>query len=93
MNADELRAFIIEEIKGLSKEKLLQIENLINNVKEEDANALNETAAQYGLSEWQKLSDAQRAGLEEAVESLDRGERMNGEDVLSDIRKKFGLSA
>lgn len=91
MTTEELRAFIIVELNNLDKEQLLKLESFIENLKAEDKSTLEETSAQYGLSEWEKLSEAQRKGILEAEKSLRENGGIPHDVVMKELRARYEL--
>ncbi len=79
MDKSELKVQILKEVESLDE---LQLEELY-------AFLHNFLSKEKSTDDWLNLSDSQRNGLKKAIESIDQGESVVNEEVLTKYRKRY----
>lgn len=75
-----LKHRILGQVENLNAELLQEIFGLISN----HVNSKNEH------NHWENLSDEEQMGLEKAIESINQGRFLQQDDVMTQMRAKYG---
>jgi hypothetical protein len=79
MTSSDLKLRIFRQIDSLEKNRLEEFYGVL-------LNFLNE---KKDLSDWEKLTDAQRQGIFDAMAEIDEGKGIAHEKVMTKVRKKY----
>ncbi len=79
MDASELKLRIFREIDSLEKGKLQELYGHVQNY----------IRGNKDIGEWDSLSLAQKEGIKEAINDLNKGVGVVHEDVIAKYRKKY----
>jgi hypothetical protein len=79
MTVSELKLKLFRKIDTLDKSKLEEVYGVLTNY-------IN---GQKDISEWDKLSDNQRQGIQNAIEEVENGNGIPNQVVLNKFRKKY----
>jgi hypothetical protein len=79
MTVSELKLKLFRQIDSLEKSKLEELYGVL----------LNYINGQKDISEWDKLSDAQKQGLFDSISELESGKCIPNKVVLDKFRKKY----
>lgn len=82
MNDTEIKTKLFQQIDKLKNERLIELYGVVNNF----INRLDDS------EEWEKLSSAQKKGLEYGVAELENGEWIEHSVVIDELRRKYGIS-
>lgn len=78
MTTSDLKLQILRQIDTLEKSKLEELYGIL-------ANILN---GEKDISDWDKLSVAQKQGIFDAIDEIDAGKGISNKSVLNKFRKK-----
>ena len=76
----KLKLPILGQVENLNAELLREIFGLISN----HVNSKKE------LNDWENLSEEEQMGLENAIKSINQGRFLKQEDVMTQMRAKYG---
>lgn len=76
----KLKHRILGQVENLNAELLQEIFGLISN----HVNSKKE------LNDWENLSEEEQMGLENAIKSINQGRFLKQEDVMTQMRAKYG---
>lgn len=79
MTVSDLKLRIFRQIDSLEKNKLEELYGLL----------LNYINGQKDVSDWEKLSDNQKQGINDAINEIDSGKGIPNNTVLDKFRKKY----
>jgi hypothetical protein len=79
MTVSDLKLKIFRKIDSLEKNRLEEFYGLL----------LNYINGQKDISDWNKLTLAQKQGLMDAIDQLDSGKGISHNDVIDKLRKKY----
>jgi hypothetical protein len=79
MTISDLKLKIFRQIDSLEKSRLEEFYGLL----------LNYINGKKDISDWEKLSPAQKQGLTDAIDQLDSGQGISSSDVINNLRKKY----
>ncbi|MBN2633445.1 MAG: hypothetical protein JXR66_07820 [Bacteroidales bacterium] len=79
MTVSDLKLKIFRQIDSLEKNRLEEFYGLL----------LNYINGKKDISDWDKLSLAQKQGLMDAIDQLESGQGISHNDVIDNIRKKY----
>lgn len=79
MTVSDLKLKIFRQIDSLEKNRLEEFYGLL----------LNYINGKKDISDWDKLTLAQKQGLMDAVDQLDSGKGISHNDVIDKLRKKY----
>ena len=82
MNDIEIKTKLFQQIDTLENKQLIELYEVVNNFINSFDNS----------DEWEKLSSAQKKGLEYGVKELEKGEWVEHSLVMEELRKKYGIS-
>ncbi len=82
MNDTEIKAKLFQQIDKLKKERLIQLYGVVSNFINSSDNS----------EEWDKLTSAQKKGIEYGLEELENGKWEEHDVVMEELRKKYGIS-
>lgn len=79
MTVSDLKLKIFRQIDSLEKNRLEEFYGLL----------LNYVNGKKDISDWDKLTLAQKQGLVDAIDQLDSGKGISHNDVIDKLRKKY----
>jgi hypothetical protein len=79
MTVSDLKLKIFRQIDSLEKNRLEEFYGLL----------LNYINGKKDISDWDKLTLAQKQGLMDAIDQLDSGNGISHSDVIDKLRKKY----
>jgi hypothetical protein len=79
MNSEKLKLKIFQKVDLLDNQKLEEIYGLIS----------NHINGEIDLSDLNKLAKEEQLGLDEAIESINKGEFLSHENVITELRNKY----
>ena len=79
MTVSDLKLKIFRQIDSLEKNRLEEFYGLL----------LNYINGKKDISDWDRLTLAQKQGLMDAIDQLDSGKGISHNDVLDKLRKKY----
>ena len=79
MTVSDLKLKIFRQIDSLEKNRLEEFYGLL----------LNYINSKKDISDWERLSPAQKHGLMDAIDQLDSGKGISHNDVIDKLRKKY----
>jgi len=79
MTVSDLKLRIFREIDSLEKSKLEEFYGIL----------INYVNGQKDVSDWDKLSVSQKKGILDAIDEIESGKGIPGNNVLSKYRKKY----
>jgi len=79
MTVSDLKLKIFRQIDSLEKNRLEEFYGLL----------LNYINGNKDISDWDKLTLAQKQGLMDAIDQLDSGKGISHDDVMNNLRKKY----
>jgi hypothetical protein len=79
MTVSDLKLKIFRQIDSLEKNRLEEFYGVL----------LNYINGQKDISDWDKLSLAQKQGLMDAIDQLESGQGISHNDVIDNSRKKY----
>jgi len=79
MTVSDLKLKIFRQIDSLEKNRLEEFYGLL----------LNYINGKKDISDWGKLTLAQKQGLMDAIDQLDSGKGISHNDVIDKLRKKY----
>jgi len=79
MTVSDLKLKIFRQIDSLEKNRLEEFYGLL----------LNYINSKKDISDWEKLTLAQKQGLMDAMDQLDSGKGISHTDVIDKLRKKY----
>jgi hypothetical protein len=79
MTVSDLKLKIFRQIDSLEKNRLEEFYGLL----------LNYINGKKDISDWDKLTLAQKQGLMDAIDQLDSGKGISHNDVIDKLRKKY----
>jgi hypothetical protein len=79
MTAADLKLKIFRQIDALEGNKLEELYGVITNFFN----------SQNDLNDWEKLSDAQRQGILDAIDEIDAGKGIPHNEVITNMRRKI----
>ncbi len=79
MTISELKLKIFRQVDSLEKSRLEEFYGLL----------LNYINGKRDISDWDKLTSAQKKGLMDAIDELDSGKGISHKTVISKLRKKY----
>ena len=79
MTVSDLKLKIFRQIDSLEKNRLEEFYGLL----------LNYINGKKDISDWDKLSLAQKQGLMDAIDQLESGQGISHNDVIDNLRKKY----
>ena len=79
MTVSDLKLKIFRQIDSLEKNRLEEFYGLL----------LNYINGQKDISDWNKLTLAQKQGLMDAIDQLDSGKGISHNDVIDKLSKKY----
>ncbi len=79
MNEAEIKTKIFQQIDGLKDERLIELYGVVSNF----INGSDDS------EEWEKLSSAQRKGLEYGLAELENGDWVEHSAVMEELRKNI----
>ena len=79
MTVSDLKLKIFRQIDSLEKNRLEEFYGLL----------LNYINGKKDISDWDKLTLAQKQGLMDAIDQLDSGKGISNSDVIDKLRKKY----
>ncbi len=79
MTVSDLKLKIFRQIDSLEKNRLEEFYGLL----------LNYINGKKDISDWDKLTLAQKQGLMDAIDQLDSGKGIPHDDVIDKLRKKY----
>jgi hypothetical protein len=79
MTVSDLKLKIFRQIDSLEKNRLEEFYGLL----------INYINSKRDISDWDKLSDAQKQGLLEAIDQLESGKGVSNKAVFDKFRKKY----
>jgi hypothetical protein len=79
MTVSDLKLKIFRQIDSLEKNRLEEFYGLL----------LNYINGKKDISDWDKLSLAQKQGLIDAIDQLESGQGISHNDVIDNLRKKY----
>jgi len=82
MNDTEIKTKLFQQIVRLKNERLIELYGVVSNF----INSSDDS------EEWEKLSSAQKKGLEYGLAELENGKWVEHSVVMDELRKKYGIS-
>lgn len=79
MTVSDLKLKIFRQIDSLEKNRLEEFYGLL----------LNYINSKKDISDWDRLTLAQKQGLMDAIDQLDSGKGISHNDVIDKLRKKY----
>jgi hypothetical protein len=79
MTVSDLKLKIFRQIDSLEKNRLEEFYGLL----------LNYINSKKDISDWERLTLAQKQGLMDAIDQLDSGKGISHNDVIDKLRKKY----
>ena len=79
MTVSDLKLKIFRQIDSLEKNRLEEFYGVL----------LNYINGKKDISDWDKLSLAQKKGLMDAIDQLESGQGISHNDVIDNLRKKY----
>jgi hypothetical protein len=79
MTVSDLKLKIFRQIDSLEKNRLVEFYGLL----------LNYINGKKDISDWDRLTLAQKQGLMDAIDQLDSGKGISHNDVINKLRKKY----
>jgi hypothetical protein len=79
MTISDLKLKIFRQIDSLEKNKLEEFYGLL----------VNYINGKKDISDWEKLTSAQKQGLQDAIDDLDSGKGVSNKAVINKLRKKY----
>ena len=79
MTVSDLKLKIFRQIDSLEKNRLEEFYGLL----------MNYINSKKDITEWDKLSDAQKKGLFDAIDELESGKGKSHKAVIDKLRKKY----
>lgn len=79
MTVSDLKLKIFRQIDSLEKDRLEEVYGVLVNFIHEKRD----------LEDWERLTNEQKQGIEDAIEEIDLGKGIAHEKVMENIRKKF----
>ena len=81
MNESNIKVELIHQIDSLDDERIIELYGVIQNFIHGGDDEEN----------WDNLSAAQKKGLEYGVNELERGEGIEHQMVMEELKKKYGI--
>lgn len=82
MNYTEIKIKIFKQIDTLKDDRLIELFGVVSNFINNDDNS----------EEWDKLTVAQKKGLEYGISELDEGKGLEYRMAMEDLMKKYEIS-
>lgn len=82
MNSTEAKIKIIQQIDSLKDDRLIELYGVVSNFINNTDNS----------EEWNKLTAAQKNGLEYGLAELNEGKEAEYSVVMEELMKKYGIS-
>jgi predicted transcriptional regulator len=82
MNDTEIKAKLFQQIDKLKNERLIELYGVVSNFINSSDNS----------EEWDKLTSAQKTGIEYGLAELENGKWEEHNIVMEELRKKYGIS-
>ncbi len=79
MNTSELKLQIFRKIDALDKNQLNELSGILSNL----------VHGQYGVADWNNLSDMEKDGIINSIKELDEGGGILHQTVMKKIRKRI----
>jgi len=79
MTVSDLKLKIFRQIDSLEKNRLEEFYGLL----------LNYINGKKDISDWERLTLAQKQGIMDAIDQLDSGKGISHNDIIDKLRKKF----
>lgn len=79
MTVSDLKLKIFRQIDSLEKDRLEEFYDVLVNFINEKRN----------IGDWEKLTEEQQQGINQAIEEIDLGKGIPHEEVMVTIRKKY----
>lgn len=79
MNYSELKIKLFQQIDSLKDDRLIELYGVVSNFINNADNS----------EEWNKLTEAQKKGLEYGISELDEGKGLEYRMVMEDLMKKY----
>jgi hypothetical protein len=79
MTISDLKLKIFRQIDSLEKNKLEEFYGLL----------VNYINGKKDISDWEKLTSAQKQGLQDSIDELDSGKGVSNKTVINKLRKKY----
>ena len=79
MNTSELKLKILRQIDSLENTRLQDLYGILTNF-------IN---GHKDISDWDSLTNDQKLGIDAAIEEIDAGKGISGDEVISKYRKKY----
>ncbi len=79
MNAAELKLQIFRQIDSLDKSQLNELSGIVTNLAH----------GQYGVADWENLSETEKEGLISSIKKLDSDGGIRHESVMKKARRKY----
>ena len=82
MDYSEIKIKLFQQIDSLKDDRLIELYGVVSNFINNADNS----------EEWNKLTEAQKKGLEYGISELDEGKGLEYRMAMEDLMKKYGIS-
>lgn len=82
MDYSEIKIKLFHQIDSLKDDRLIELYGVVSNFINNADNS----------EEWNKLTEAQKKGLEYGISELDEGKGLEYRMAMEDLMKKYGIS-
>jgi hypothetical protein len=79
MTVSDLKLKLFRQIDSLEKDRLEELYGVF----------LNYINGKKDIDDWNKLTEEQRKGIEDAIDEIDAGKGLHHSEVMANIRKKY----
>jgi hypothetical protein len=79
MTLADLKLKIFRQVDSLEKNRLEELYGVL----------LNYLNGQKDVDDWEKLTDEQKQGIDEAIDEIDKGRGISHDKVMAGMRKKY----
>lgn len=81
MDYSEIKIKLFQQIDSIKDDRLIELYGVVSNFINNADNS----------EEWNKLTEAQKKGLEYGISELDEGQGLEYRMVMEDLMKKYGI--
>jgi hypothetical protein len=82
MDYSDIKIKLFQQIDSLKDDRLIELYGVVSNFINNADNS----------EEWNKLTEAQKKGLEYGISELDEGKGLEYRMAMEDLMKKYGIS-